>query len=835
MLRRSYMPKKKSYREVPVENLRWRLDPATLPFETTDDLEPLKEIIGQKRGVEAFKFGMGMDKQGYNVFVTGVAGTGRLATVQKLLEEMTKKDQAPDDLCYVNNFKNPEAPLLLRLKAGKGISFKKDTSGLVETLKREIPQLFESQEYINAKKEIMESYESKGKSFFVSLDKKVKEEGFALVDIQIGQYKRPEVMPLVDDKPVHIDQLEALVEKGRFPKDEFEAIKEKHAKLREQIDQIFLELRDLQKEVQEKIEKMDRVMFTETASELAGPVLKRYKDELIRQYFELMLEDMADNLQIFRPQTQQAIPGLVPMLTEADPFQPYQVNLLVDNSEQKSPPVIIESYPTYRNIFGSIERIVDRNGLWRTDFSKIKAGSLIKGNGGYLVINLLDAIVEPGVWPALKRALKSQKLEIQTYDPFYLFTTSGLKPEPIGLQVKVVVISDEYLYHLLLFYDEDVKKIFKVRADFDTVMDKNDESILQIASFIKMKTDEEKLRPFDRTAVAALVEQGVRMAGRQEKISTGFLAITDLIREADFWAGQENGTTVRETHVDKAVETKIYRSNMIDEHIQEMIDRGTLMIDTDGAVTGQVNGLAVYSMGDYMFGKPSRITASTSMGRAGIINIEREADMSGNTHNKGVLILSGYLRKKYAQDKPLTMSASIAFEQSYGGVDGDSASSTEIYALISSLSGAPVKQSIAVTGSVNQNGEIQAIGGVNQKVEGFYQCCLKKGLTGDQGVMIPESNVKDLMLRKNVVEAVKEGQFHIFSVKNIDEGIEILTNNKAGERKADGTYPKGTINYLVDQKLRDLAEGLKRFGEKEEIEEKKKEGGKKGRARKKKN
>jgi lon-related putative ATP-dependent protease len=828
------MPEKTSNREIPVENLRWRLDPTALPFETTDDLAPLKEIIGQKRGVEAFKFGMGLNKQGYNIFVTGTAGTGRLATVRRLLEEITRKDQVPDDLCYINNFKVPESPVLLRLKGGHGISFKKDVSDFVEKLKREIPQFFESQEYINAKKEIMESYESKGKSFFKSLDQKVKEEGFALVDIQIGQYKRPEVMPLVDDKPTHIDQLEALVEKGRFPKDQFDAIKEKHAKLREQIDQIFLELRDLQREVQEKIEKMDRVAFMETASEMAAPLIKRYKDEPTRKYFETMLEDMADNLQIFRPQVQQAIPGLVPFVPESDPFQPYQVNLLVDNSEQKSPPVVIEVYPTYRNIFGSIERIVDRNGVWRTDYSKIKAGSLLKANGGVLVINLLDAIVEPGVWPGLKRALKSRKLEIQTYDPFYLFTTSGLKPEPIDLEAKVVVISDEYLYHLLLLYDEDVKKIFKVRADFDTAMDKNDESIKQVAAFIKMKTDEEKLRPFDQTAVAALVEQAVRMTGRQEKISTSFLAVTDLIREADFWAAQENDSIVKEKHVDKALEAKIYRSNMIDEHIQEMIDRGTVMIDVDGAVVGQVNGLAVYSMGDYMFGKPSRITASTSMGRAGIINIEREADMSGNTHNKGVFILSGYLRKKYAQDKPLTMSASIAFEQSYGGVDGDSASSTEIYALLSSLSEVPIKQYIAVTGSVNQNGEIQAIGGVNQKIEGFYDCCLKKKLTGAQGVMIPESNVKDLMLRKDVVEAVRNSRFRIYSVKTVDEGIEILTGMGAGEINRDGTYPEGTINYLVDQKLKALAEGLKRFGEKEENEAGEEEGAKKGRARKKK-
>lgn len=814
------MPRKQAYSEVPVETLRWRLDPASLSFKTTDDLEPLKEVIGQERGVEAFRFGMRMEKQGYNVFVTGTPGTSRMSTVKKLLKEMSEKNRGQDDLCYVNNFKKAEEPILLRLKGGEGSSFKKDIRNFVDALKKEIPGLFESQEYINLKKEIMEAYETKAKNFFKGLDEKVKNEGFALVDIQVGQYKRPEMMPLVDGKPVHIDQVEAMVEKGRFPENEFEVMKKKYSSLREQIDQIFLELRDLQKEVQEKIEKMDRVMFLENASKKSVSLNKKYKNKSIKEYLDGMLEDMADNLQIFRAESHPAMPGL-PLLPEGDPFRPYQVNLLVDNGDQKGPPIIIEDYPTYRNIFGSIERVVDRSGMWRTDFSKIKAGSLIKANGGYLVLNLLDAIVEPGVWQALKRTLKSEKLEIQTYDPFYLFTTTGLKPEPIDLNVKVVVISDEYLYHLLLHYDEDVKKIFKVRADFDTSMDKNDKAVQQIAQFIKMKTDEEKMRPFDNMAVSGLLEQAVRMTGRQEKISTSFPAITDIIRESDFWAEQEKDSIVREKHVDKAIKSKIYRSSMIEEHIQEMIDRGTLMIDVKGEVVGQVNGLAVYSMGDYMFGKPSRITASTSMGRAGIINIERESDLSGNSHNKGVLILSGYLRKKYAQDKPLTISASIAFEQSYGGVDGDSASSTEIYALLSSLSRVPVKQHIAVTGSVNQKGEIQAIGGVNQKIEGFFDCCRKKGLTKDQGVIIPESNIKDLMLRKDVVEAAKSGWFHVYPVKSIDEGIEILTGKKAGEKKKDGPYPKGTVNFLVDQRLKELAEGLKKFGETENNEKKK--------------
>jgi ATP-dependent Lon protease len=570
------------------------------------------------------------------------------------------------------------------------------------------------------------------------------------------------------------------------------------------------------------MEKMDRATFLKTATDLASALADRYRSEKVKKYLQAMLEDMADNLKIFSPQNPLQMPGSSSTMPEMDHFQPYNVNLLVDNSQRKSPPVIIEEYPSYRNIFGAIERVVDRSGVGRSDYSKIKAGSLVKASGGYLVFNLKDAIVEPGVWQGLKRALKSKKIEIQTYDPLYFFTTTGLKPEPIELNVKVVLIADAYLYHLLGYYDEDLRKIFKVRADFDTAMDKTAQSIQRFTEFIKMVTDEEQLKPFDRTAVAALVEHAVRMTGRQEKISTSFPAITDLIREADFWAEQEKASLVQERHVDKAIETRIYRSNLVEEHIQEMIDRGTLLIDVDGAVVGQVNGLAVYMLGDYAFGKPSRITASTSMGRAGVINIEREADMSGNTHNKGVLILGGYLRRKYAQDKPLTMSASIAFEQSYSGVDGDSASSSEIYALLSSLSGVPIKQGIAVTGSVNQKGEVQAIGGVNQKIEGFYDCCRHKGLTGDQGVMVPESNLKDLMLRKDVIAAVQEGRFHILAVKTIDEGIEILTGKNAGKKGSDGTYPEGSINYLVDRKLAELAEDIKQFGNAGEAEAKQK-------------
>ncbi len=444
------MPEKRAAKELPAQELRWRMDPATLSFETTDELKPLKEIIGQERGVEAFRFGMRMDQPGYNIFVTGVSGTGRLSTVRRLLQEMTgETGHVPDDFCYVNNFKNPDNPILLRLAAGTGQRFKKDIHDFLNTLKKEVPQLFESQDYLNRKKEIVMEYEKKGKDFFKDLEKKVREQGFTLVDVQVGQIKRPEVMPLVDGNPTHLDQIEALVEKGRFPKEEFEQLKENQEKLRHQIDQIFLELRDLQKEFQENIEKMDRIMFGKMATEFAGPIRERHPSKEIEKYLKDMLEDLTENLQIFQSQQQPQIPGMPFMVPEGDPLLPYQVNLLVDNADLKGPPVIIESHPTYRNLFGIIERVVDRSGVWRTDYSKIRAGSLVKANGGYLVLNLLDSIMEPGVWPALKRSLRTKKMEIQTYDPFYLMTTSGLKPEPIDMNVKVVIISDENVYHLL--------------------------------------------------------------------------------------------------------------------------------------------------------------------------------------------------------------------------------------------------------------------------------------------------------------------------------------------------------------------------------------------------
>ncbi|WP_243358704.1 Lon protease family protein [Fundidesulfovibrio terrae] len=801
--------------EVPQDKLRWRLDPASLGFETTAQLDPLDAVVGQDRGLEALRFGMGMARKGYNIFVTGEQGLGRLSAVKRLLRELSKADRVPDDLCYVNNFKRAEAPVLLRFKAGQGSVFKKDIHDWLESLKKEVPQLFESEEYIARKNEIIEVHEKKVMEFYKAVEEKVKNTGLAMVRMEIGPYSRPDVLPVVDGEPKRMVDLEAMVDNGRFPREEFEQIKAKRTQVKEEVDHIVLEVRTLQKEVDRKLEDMDRIMFRAMASDLLAPLRERHPDPKVAAHLDSMLDHMVENLEEIKllGGKGQGMPGGMPFMGPSPEaiVQPYGVNLLVDNAEQPGPPVIIESYPTYRNLFGGVDRVVGPYGGWSTDFTKITAGAFVKANGGYLVLNLMDAIIEPGVWQTLKRSLKTERIEIQTYDPFYFISGTGLKPEPIDMQVKVVVLGDHRLHQLLLYYDQDLPKIFKVRADFARAMDKTDAAVADMARFIAGEAAKHKLKPFEAGAVALVVEHAVRMAGRVEKLSTAFPLLADLLFEADLYSGRAKADVVGADHVRQALTARIGRLDRIQELLREMIARGSLFVDVEGSAVGQVNGLAVHSVGDFAFGMPSRITAATAMGREGIINIEREADLSGPIHSKGMLILSGYLRRNYAQDKPLSLTASIAFEQAYSGVDGDSASSTELYALLSSLSGVPLRQDVAVTGSVNQMGRVQPIGGVNEKIEGFFLCCRDKGLTGKQGVMIPRANVQDLMLREEVLEAVSKGEFHVWAVETVDEGIELLTGVPAGERGKDGKYAAGTINALADDRLKSLAEGLRDF------------------------
>jgi len=817
----------KFYEEVPVERLRWRCDPETLPFETTQAIQACDEIIGQERAQEAIRLGLNIQSIGYNIFVTGLAGTGRFTTIKCILEEAEIEGRIPNDLCYVNNFKNSDMPHMLILPPGQGNAFKKEMETLIETLKKKIPLIFENETYVNKKKEVVEKFRNKQAEMFREFEKKVNKEGFALVQIQMGPYSRPGIFPLIEGNPVNIEQVESMVEEGKFSKEELEKLREKQAQLINELEDIFKETRKAEKEIKEELTSLDNEVISPAVKDSISDIKEKFGNEKVQQYLDEVQEDILTNLGRFREkeETPPPIPGLV-LPQAVDSFSEYQVNVLVDNSETKGAPIIVETTPNYRNLFGTIERVVERTGIWKTDFLHIKAGSFLRANGGYLIFNAVDALTEAWVWPALKRTLKNQVIEIQTFDPLYFFSTSALKPEPIDCDTKVIMIGDAQIYYLLYSLDDDFKKIFKIKADFDSVMNKESDKIQQYASFVRKICDEDKLRPFDKTAVAAVVEHGVRITGRQKKLSTRFHLIADLLREANYWAEKDGSDVVTGKEVDKAIDKRNYRVNLIEEKIQEMIDDGTILIDSDGMVVGQVNGLSVYNLGDYMFGKPSRITAKTSLGKAGIINIEREAEMSGPIHNKGVYILTGYLRGKYAQDKPITMSASLCFEQSYSGVEGDSASSTEIYALLSSISGLPLRQDIAVTGSVNQKGEIQPIGGVNEKIEGFFDVCKAKGFTGKQGVMIPHLNVDDLMLRKDVVGAVTDGKFHIYPVKSIDQGIEILTGMEAGEKVEDGRFKEGTVNDRVDKKLREMGTKIKEFegGEEGAKEEKKKRG-----------
>jgi len=819
----------KAYEEVPIEKLRWRCDPEALPFETTQTVQACQEVIGQERAEEAIRLGLNIPSVGYNIFVTGLTGTGRFTAIKCILEELNIQGKIPNDFCYVNNFKNPDMPHMLILPPGQGNAFKKEMETLIEALKKKIPLMFENETYLNKKKEVVEKFRNRQAEMFREFEKKVNKEGFALVQVQMGPYSRPGIFPLVEGNPVNIEQLETMVEEGKFSKEELDKLKEKQVLLINELEDIFKETRKAEKEIKEELTSLDNEVISPAVKDSISDIKEKYDYEKVHQYLDEAQEDILTNLGRFREkeETPPPIPGLV-LPQPVDSFSEYQVNVLVDNSETKGAPIIVETTPNYRNLFGTIERVVERSGIWKTDFLHIKAGSFMRANGGYLIFNALDALMEPWVWPALKRTLKNQVIEIQTYDPFYFFSTSALKPEPVECNTKVILIGDAQIYYLLFGLDDDFKKIFKIKADFDSVMNKDNDKIQQYASFVRKICDEDKLRPFDKTGIAAVVEQGVRITGRQKKLSTRFHLIADLLREANYWAEKDGSDVVIEQHVDKAIDRRNYRVNLIEEKIQEMIDDGTILIDSDGKVVGQVNGLSVYNLGDYMFGKPSRITAKTSLGKAGIINIEREAEMSGPIHNKGVYILTGYLRGKYAQDKPITMSASLCFEQSYSGVEGDSASSTEIYALLSSISGLPLRQDIAVTGSVNQKGEIQPIGGVNEKIEGFFEVCKAKGLTGKQGVMIPHLNIDDLMLRKDVVEAVKERKFHIYPVKTIDQGIEILSGLEGGEKLEDGRFKEGTVNDLVDKKLRELGSKIKEFegGGEEAKEEKKKRKGK---------
>jgi lon-related putative ATP-dependent protease len=813
------------------EDLTWSGPPEGIIKTTTSEIEPQKEIIGQERAVKALRRGLAMKGSGFNIFAAGTIGTGRIVTVLKLLDEFNVGGPIPNDLCYVNNFKNPDQPRLLSFDAGRGTVLKQQMADLLGSLKKKIPAIFESEEFQSARNEIINRHMGAQKALFKNFENKVTSENFMMVQVQVGPFTRPDLAPVIVGNPMKIEQLEALVEEGKFSAEELEKIKGKHKELSQEMEKIFKAARDIDKTIQEDLEELAKKWIEPLLKDLMTPVRDKHPEESVRTYLDEVETDVMNHLERFRPrlvptQTGGETPG-PPMLVPPDPTQltDYEVNVLVDNSETDKPPVVIENTPTFRNLFGTIERVMDRSGVWSSDYRHIKAGSFLKANGGYLVLQARDFLTEVGVWPTLKRSLRNQVMEIQT-DPFSFLFTAALKPEKIPIKIKVIVIGDDEIYDLLHWYDEDFRKIFKIKADFDLTMPNNPSNVEKLAGFIARVSAEEELLPCDQSGVEAIAKLAVRWAGRKKKISARFEQIADLLREADLRARESDSTVITGTHVQGANADRIERLNMIEDKIQEYIEDGILMIDTKGERVGQINGLSVYSSPEFSFGRPSRITVKTSMGKGGIINIEREAELSGQSYNKGVLILSGFLRDRFSQNKPLNLTASITFEQSYSGVDGDSASSTELYGLLSALAGKAIDQGIAVTGSVNQHGEIQPIGGVNQKIEGFFKVCSAQELTGTQGVMIPRRNVGDLVLHPDVLEAVKDGKFHIWAVDHVDQGIEILTGVPAGAADDNGEFPEGTINYLVDSRLDELARGIKEFegssseeGEQEEPEE----------------
>jgi len=798
------------------EQLRWRCDPAVFPFEVTDELgECPITIIGQPRALAALDLGLAVRSDGYNIFVAGEVGTGRSTAVRQMLSTVDTSEHPPEDLVYVHNFKDPDHPRLLAFLAGKGREFRRAMEETVERLPKSLVDLFESDEHRERRAALLEQAKANQKTRLKEFEDQVQKEGFALIQLQIGPFVRPDLQPVVADNTVDMDKLESLADDGKFPRKEFEQLRAKHSELTLDLESLSKGLRDVERRLREQMALLDRSMAEPLVREAADELREKFDAVEVRDYIDQAAESFLDKVAGFRDLAGGEAPGQSQEQVRAGLREltlPYAVNLVVDNAATKGRPIVWETSPSYRNLFGIIERLQDRNGQWRTDHTRIKVGSLAQANGGFLVVDALDVLVEPGVWPTLKRMLRTGDLEIQSYDPLYLFAGISLKPEPIPLDVKVVLIGTNQIYRLLYVLDEDFKKIFKVKADFALQTPLSDEELVNYSCFVHKKCQDESLPPFHREAVAAVVEWGVRVAGRKAKLTTRFKEIADVIREAGYWARQEGAKRVDAVHVHRALDERRYRVDLIEEVLRERIAEGTMLLDIEGVKVGQVNGLVVLDTGDHVFGQPTRITAVTAMGRAGIVNIERESRMSGATHTKGVLILSGFLRERFAQTKPLALSASLAFEQSYGLVDGDSASSAELYALLSSLSGVPIRQGIAVTGSINQKGEIQPIGAPNEKIEGYFDLCDLKGLDGGQGVLIPSRNLDDLMLANRVVDAVREGRFHVWAVSTVEQGIEILTGVPAGARQDDVGYAPDTVFGRADAKLEELARRVADFG-----------------------
>ena len=785
-------------RKLKPSELRKTCEASLFPFKTTEDYVFESEPAHQERGVNAIDFGLNVKAEGYNIFVCGSSGTGRNTQVNNAVNKIASGQKTPSDWIYVYNFIREDEPIAISLPPGRGFIFKKDMEELVGELKIEVPKAFESEDYEIRKQDLLKEYKTKRDVTLEEVENNAFEEGFVLKQSATGVI----LVPRSGEQQMSSDEYEKL------PKKEKEKIDKKKHDLHIKIEQVLSEVRSMEKTAKIKIRELEKEVALFSVKHIIDELRFKYKEfEDIIAYLNHVQENVIENMEIFKEEEaspQSALFGLRGAPKSED-FHKYKVNLLVDYRHSAGAPVIKEPNPTYYNLLGRIE-YASHFGSMTTDFTMIAPGALHKANGGYLILQAMDVISSFMAWDAIKRVVKNHEIKVEDInEQFRVISTTSLKPKPIPCDMKIILVGPPWLYQLLYKFDEDFRKMFKVKADFDVEMDRNMEKIKKYAAFIKVRCEEEGMRHFDRKAVAKVVEYGSTLMSDQEKLSARFMDVVDILREANYWAGKDNVDYVDAPHIEKAMKEKVYRSSLIEEKIVELIKKDVLMIDVTSRVCGQVNGLAVIDMGEYMFGKPSRITSRIYMGKAGVFDIERHVKMGGSIHSKGVMILTGFLGEKFAQDAPLSLNASICFEQSYDGVDGDSASSTEAYCLLSSLSGVAIKQSIAVTGSMNQHGMVQPVGGINAKIEGFYHVCKVKGLTGDQGVIIPESNIKHLMLKEEVVELVKKKKFHIWAVSTIDEGIEILTGKKAGKKDKNGKYPKDTINYLVTKKLKEYS------------------------------
>lgn len=759
-----------------VKELRRTYDLEAYDFQTTKDLNPLKGIIGQQRGVEALEFGLNIRKSGYNIYVSGRSGTGRTSFTKSLATEYAKKEDVPDDWVYVNNFVKKDTPVALSFKAGNGKRFQEDINRMISGLRKSIPETLDGTEYKTRTNEITNMISLKKNEILKKLNDKAQEYGFRYTPTERGILS----IPLKGDKPISEEEYQNL------PAEKIEELMEKYNKLHMETVEEMNELRGTDEELEKKVKELDRTMVTDLIDYELTKLLDEHEDnKKAVKYLYNIKKDILDNIDKFKEiqgNQPQNFTQLFSMSRAAGEFfNRYKVNLFIDNSDLEYAPVIMETNPIYNNLVGHIE-YKSQMGALTTDFTQIKAGGLHLANGGYLIFQMKEILSKPASWELLKRALITNEINMDNQNRLMgTAITSSLKPESIPLDIKVIIIGDEYTYSLLYNYDEDFQKLFKVMATFDVEMKSDEDNTRNLVEFIAKHCSKDDLKHLDKEAVIRVMEYSTRLSGHQKKLSTRFNKIVEILHESDIWADIDESEIVERKHVEKALEKKKYRSNMYEEKLNEMFLEGTILIDIEGKKVGQINALAVIGTGEYAFGKPSRITASVFAGEGGVINIEREAKQSGSLHDKGVYILSGYLGQRYGRYKSMGLSIGIGFEQNYSIIDGDSASSTELYAILSSMAGIPLKQNIAVTGSVNQKGEIQPIGGVNEKIEGFYEICKLKGLTGDQGVLIPRKNIKNLMLNRDVIGAVEKGEFHIYAIDTVEEGMKILTDKTMEE------------------------------------------------------